>query len=227
MTFSIAALCPRTGEYGCALATSSMAVGGRASFVVPGVGVVLSQARSDPRLGALGLHCLERGRSAEQAVAEMVASTPHSAWRQLAVLDRDGGVAAFTGAQCTDAKGERPGRGAVAVGNGLANARVVGAILDGFEAAPARPLTDRLLLALERGMAAGGEAFPLRSAAVKVARPNVPFAPIDLRVEFSETPIAELARLWTLWAPMVDSYIQRCLDPAHAPPASEIEGHTR
>ena len=28
MTFSIAALCPRTGEYGCALATSSMAAGG-------------------------------------------------------------------------------------------------------------------------------------------------------------------------------------------------------
>jgi uncharacterized Ntn-hydrolase superfamily protein len=55
----------------------------------------------------------------------------------------------------------------------------------------------------------------------------VPFPPIDLRVDFSETPIAELGQLWTSWAPMVDSYIQRCLDPAHSLPAAEIEGHNR
>jgi len=227
MTFSIAALCSRTGEYGCALATSSMAAGGRAAFVVPEIGVVLSQARSDPRLGTVGLQALERGRSAEQAIAEMVAATPHSAWRQLAAVDLKGRVAAFTGAECTNEKGETPGRGAIAVGNGVANTGVVGAIIEGFESAPERPLTDRLLRALEWGLDAGGEAFPLRSASVKVARPNVPFAAIDLRIDFSETPIADLGQLWKLWAPMVDAYIQRCLDPAHAPPAAEIEGHDR
>ena len=36
-------------------------------------------------------------------------------------------------------------------------------------------------------------------------------------------PIADLHRLWTLWAPMVDGYVERCLDPASAPPAAEIE----
>ena len=225
MTFSIAGLCPRTGEFGCALATSSMAAGGRAPFVAPGFGVVLSQARSDPRLGALGLRCLEGGRSARDTLSQMIASTPHSAWRQLAVLDRNGGIADFTGEHCTVAKGARTGRGSIAIGNGLANDRVVGAMLEGFEAAPGKPLSDRLLMALEYGLEAGGEAFPLRSAAIKVAQPSVPFAPIDLRVDCSEVPISDLRKMWTLWSPMVDGYVQRCLDPANSPAAAIIEGH--
>ena len=98
-------------------------------------------------------------------------------------------------------------------------------MLEGFEVAPEKPLTDRLLTALEYGAMAGGEAFPLRSSVIKVAQPGVHFAPIDLRVDFSETPIADLRKLWVLWAPMVAGYVQRCLDPANSPPASEIEGH--
>ena len=226
MTFAIAALCQRSGEFGGALATSSMAAGGRAApLVTADVGVVLSQARSDPRLGAIGLRSLEAGRSAEEALADMIASTPHADWRQLAVLDRKGRATAYTGLHCTVAKGHRIGRGAIAAGNGLANERVVGAMLEGFEAAPDKPLTDRLLTALEYGAAAGGESFPLRSAVIRVAQPGVPFAPIDLRVDYSETPITELRKLWVLWAPMVAGYVQRCLDPANSPPAADIEGH--
>src|SRR5262249_961149 len=149
MTFSIAAFCPRIRELGCALATSSMAAGGRVPFVAPGVGVVLSQARSDPRLGLLGLRRLEARRSAEEAVeglADMIASTPHSAWRQLGVVDREGGVAVFTGDACAPAKGARLGQGVLAIGNGLANDAVVPAMLRGFEAARDRPLSNRLLM---------------------------------------------------------------------------------
>jgi len=225
MTFSIVALCKRTGEFGCALATSSMAVGGRVPFVAPGLGVVLSQARSDPRLGAVGMKSLEAGRSAQRALSEMTASTPHSAWRQLAVLDREGGVAEFTGAHCSAAKGSHLGPSAIAIGNGLANDSVVGAMMKGFMAAPGTSLSDRLLLALQYGLDAGGEDDPLRSAALKVAQPNVPFSPVDLRVDYSDIPISDLRRMWTLWAPMVAGYVQRCLDPANSPPAAAIEGH--
>ncbi|HVO88204.1 MAG TPA: DUF1028 domain-containing protein, partial [Casimicrobiaceae bacterium] len=169
MTFSIVGLCRRTGQFGCALSTSSMAAGGRAPFVGPGIGVVLSQARSDPRLGVLGLKSLEAGRSASEALSDMIASTPLTAWRQLAVLDRHGGVASFTGEKCTDAKGAQHGDAAIALGNGLANATVPVAMLRGFEAEPTRTLADRLLMALEHGERAGGEAYPLRSASMKVA----------------------------------------------------------
>jgi uncharacterized Ntn-hydrolase superfamily protein len=225
MTFSIAGLCTRTGEFGCALATSSMAAGSRAPFVAPDAGVVLSQARSDPRLGILGLTCLATGCSATEALARMMASTPHSAWRQLAVLDREGRVAEATGAHCTLAKGAAIGRASIAIGNGLANDFVVDAMMKGFAAAPDSPLSDRLLTALEYGLNAGGEAFPLRSAAIKVAQPGVPFPPIDLRVDYSDTPISDLRKLWISWAPMVAGYVQRCLDPENSPPAAAIEGH--
>jgi uncharacterized Ntn-hydrolase superfamily protein len=227
MTFSIAGLCPRTGELGCALATSSMASGARAPFVAPGLGVILSQARSDPALGLLGVKRLEAGRSAAETLADMVAATPHSAWRQLAVVDRAGHAAEFTGAQCTVHKGARIGKGAVAIGNALANDKVVGAILEGFEARPDRPLADRLITALEHGLAVGGEAYPLRSAALKIGRPGIPFPAIDLRADFSATPIAELRNLWKTFDPMVEGYLQRALDPANSPPAAQIEGHNR
>jgi uncharacterized Ntn-hydrolase superfamily protein len=223
VTFSIAGICRRTGESGCALTTSSMAAGGRCPFVAPDVGVVLTQARTDPTLGALGLLRLAAGRSAAETIADLVASSPNSAWRQLAVIDRNGGIAEFTGAAAMAPKGGRIGRDGVAIGNAVANDRVIDAILKGFEANPERPLADRLIMALEYGLAAGGEAYPLRSAALEVARPGLPFVPIDLRVDFSETPIEDLRRMWMLWAPMVDGYVQRALDPGNAPPAQEIE----
>lgn len=225
MTFSIAGVCRRTGQFGCALATSSMASGGRAPFVAPGLGVVLSQARSDPRLGVIGLRSLEEGRSATEALADMVGSTPYTRWRQLAVVDRHGGVASFTGEMCTAEKGEAHGDGGLAVGNGLASAEVPAAMLRGFEAAPEKDLAERLLMGLEFGLEAGGEAFPLRSSALLVAHVGVPFPPVNLRVDFDEAPIAELRRLYALWAPMVHGYVMRCLDPDNSPPAAEIEGH--
>ena len=225
MTFSIAGLCRRTGQFGCALTTSSMAAGARAPFVAPGIGVVLSQARSDPRLGVIGLRSLEEGRSATETLADMVASTPHTRWRQLAVLDRQGGVASFTGEMCTPEKGEAHGDGALAVGNGLASAEVPAAMLRGFEAAPGKDLAERLIMALEYGLEAGGEAFPLRSASLHVAHVGVPFTPVNLRVDFNDTPIAEIRRLNGLWAPMIHGYVMRCLDPDNSPPAAEIEGH--
>jgi len=225
MTFSIAGLCPRTGEMGCALATSSMAAGARAQFISPGAGVVLSQARSDPRLGVLGIARLQQGEDARKTLDAMITASPHSAWRQLAVIDWTGQAVAFTGSECSSAKNEITAPNVVALGNGLANDRVVEAMLQGFQAAADRSLAERLIIGLEAGLAAGGEAYPLRSTALKLARPDVPLLPIDLRVDYSETPIAELRRLWSIWMPMIEGYVQRCVDPANSPAAALIEGH--
>src|SRR5260370_1165907 len=192
MTFSIAAFCRRSGAFGCAMATSSMAAGARVLFLDPASGLVLTQARTDPRLGSFGLARLAAGRSAAQALDDIVASTPHAAWRQLAVIDRAGGVAEFTGSEVMAPKGARVGDGAVAIGNAVAGPAVIDAILQGYESARDRPLADRLIAALEAGLAAGGEGIPLGSAGMKVALPGVPFVPIDLRVDCSETPIADL-----------------------------------
>lgn len=226
MTFSIAARCPRTGEIGLALATSSMAAGGRAMGLSPGHGAVFAQARSDPRLGALGLAALEAGRTAEQAVAAMVAHAPDAAYRQLAALDGTGRVAHATGERCLAPCGAVLGDGAIALGNAVANERVIPAILAGFQAADGT-LAHRLIAGLEAGAAAGGEPYPLRSAAVKVARPGIPFAVVDLRVDLAEWPVAALRQHWLAYEPLVEGTILRAIDPAHAPLAATIEGHLR
>ena len=58
MTFSIAARDPQTGAYGLAVTTSGLCVGARCPFAAAGVGAVLTQHRTDPLLGPLGLKLL-------------------------------------------------------------------------------------------------------------------------------------------------------------------------
>ncbi|WP_158745977.1 DUF1028 domain-containing protein [Acidisphaera sp. L21] len=226
MTFSIAGLCSRTGEIGAALATSSMAAGARAMFVSPGRGAVFAQARSDPMLGALGLARLEAGDSAEQVLAAMLAAKPDAEFRQIAVLDATGRIAHATGDRCLAPKGAVVDLGAVALGNAVDNDDVIPAILRGFETADG-PLAHRLIAALEAGAAAGGEPYPLRSAALKIVRPDVPFAVVDLRVDLAEHPIATLRHHWAAYEPLMEGYLARALTPEQAPLAAAIEGHLR
>ena len=226
MTFSIAGLCPRTGEIGAALATSSMAAGARAMFLSPGRGAVFAQSRSDPALGTFGITRLEAGCNADQVLADMLAHTPHAAFRQIAVLDAAGRVAHATGERCLDPKGASVGNAAMALGNAVANNAVIPAILRGFKMAEGS-LAHRLIAGLEAGAEAGGEPYPLRSAALKIVRPGVPFATVDLRVDLAEYPVADLRRHWVAYAPTMEGTILRALDPANAPLAAAIEGHLR
>jgi uncharacterized Ntn-hydrolase superfamily protein len=46
---------------------------------------------------------------------------------------------------------------------------------------------------------------------------RVPWPVADLRVDWHDDPISELARLWELWKPQLDSYVTRALDPEAAP----------
>ncbi len=225
MTFSIAGLCPRTGEIGLALTTSSMAAGARAMMLSPGRGAVFAQARSDPRLAAIGHAALKAGHTAPQALASMLAGNPLAEWRQLGVLDRSGAAAHATGARCLPPSGGLAAPGALSLGNGLANDAVVPAILQGFLGNPALPLAERLIAALEAGLRAGGEPHPLRSAALQVGRPGIPFAVIDLRIDLADDPLGALRHHWAMYQPLTEPYLARAIDPEHAPLAASFEGH--
>src|SRR5690349_11898227 len=164
MTFSLVGRCARTGQLGAAVATSSIAVGARCSYCEAGVGAVLTQHRTDPRLGPRGLDLLRSGCSAQQTLDALAASTQHAAWRQLAVLDAAGNTAAYSGSRVKPEMSAAPGQDVCAIGNILANARVPAAMLRAFQSDPAAPLAERLLHALEEGLAAGGENGPVQSA---------------------------------------------------------------
>jgi uncharacterized Ntn-hydrolase superfamily protein len=216
MTFSLIARCPRTGQIGAAVTTSSIAVATRVPFCAAGVGAVLTQHRTDPRLGPRGLELLRSGCSAAETVAALVASTPHEGWRQLAVLDAMGGTAHHHGARVKLERGVAHGAGVVAIGNILASDQVPAAMLAGFLAAPDAPLAERLLLGLEAGEAAGGEHGDVTSASLMVVwREAFPY--VDLRIDLSPAPLPALRALWQAYAPLADGFVRRALEPDDAP----------
>jgi len=89
-------------------------------------------------------------------------------------------------------------------------------MVEAFAASADAPLGDRLVLALRAGLSAGGEEGPVRSAGLLIVD-AVEWPVADLRIDWAEDPIAELAELWKLWKPQSDGYVQRALDPGAAP----------
>ncbi|HYZ32036.1 MAG TPA: DUF1028 domain-containing protein [Crenalkalicoccus sp.] len=219
MTFSLLGRCARTGQFGAAVTTSSLAVGSRVPFAEAGTGAILTQHRTDPRLGPLGLSLLRAGCSAEETLAALVASTPHHAWRQLAAMDRAGRTAHFHGARVRPALAAVHAPGCVALGNILANDRIPSAMAEAFLAAEAEPLAERLVRALEAGEAAGGEGQPVVSAALLVVEREV-FPLVDLRVDEAPAAIPALRHLWDAYAPSVALFVTRAVDPDAAPGVS-------
>src|SRR5437588_5001080 len=104
MTFSLVGRCARTGMLGAVVTSSSIAVGSRCPFARADVGAVLTQHRTDPRLGPLALDLLARGFTAAQTKDAIIAATPHRDWRQLAIIDRGGLTASFSGAHVAGEK---------------------------------------------------------------------------------------------------------------------------
>jgi uncharacterized Ntn-hydrolase superfamily protein len=82
---------------------------------------------------------------------------------------------------------------------------------------PGEHLAERLMQALEAGLAAGGEFMEERGAGLKVSDRQV-WPLVDLRVDWHDRPVAELRRIWTDYRPHMDSYVARALDPDTAPP---------
>jgi uncharacterized Ntn-hydrolase superfamily protein len=215
MTFSIAARCAETGAFGVAITSSSICVASRCAFVRAGAGAALTQNVTDPRLGPRALDLMAEGLSAVDALVRVAREARHIGWRQLAAVDREGGSAHYTGAQALGTHAVAEGQGCVALGNLLADPGVPRAMIAGFANAQGA-LAERLLVGLESGLSAGGEEGPVRSAGLLVAD-RQPWPVVDLRVDWHERPIAALRALWTEYAPQLEAYVTRALDPDAAP----------
>ena len=216
MTFSIAARCARTGRFAVAVASSSPAVAARCAHLRPGIGAVTTQNVTDPRLGPRGLDLMALGASAAQARAVLAATAPEAAWRQLTLIDAEGRTAVFSGAQTLGIHGEAQGKGVVSAGNLLAHSAIPWEIVAAYEESATLDLGDRVLQAMATGLAAGGEAGPIRSAGLLLSG-EVAWPIADLRIDWHETPIAALSQLWEVWKPQMEAYVTRALDPAGAP----------
>jgi uncharacterized Ntn-hydrolase superfamily protein len=217
MTFSLVGRCARTGMLGAAVTSSSIAVGSRCAYAMAGVGAALTQHRTDPRLGPLALDLLARGFTAEAAMQAIVAGTEGTrSWRQLAIIDAAGRTATFSGTDVRGEKGEACGQDCAAVANIVRSAEIPRAMVAAFENAPSLPLARRLIDALQAGEAAGGEHEPVASAGLIVAHREA-FPYVNLRVDQHAQPIAELGRLWEIYAREADAYVVRAVDPDRDP----------
>jgi uncharacterized Ntn-hydrolase superfamily protein len=216
VTLSIVARAADAHMLGMAIASSSPAVAARCAHARAGVGVVATQNITDPMLGPQVLDALARGASANSALQDVLATTRFAAYRQLLVLGRDGAPALHTGARSLGIAAGALGKHAAAAGNLLARAEVAGAMIAAFEAGSGH-LGARLLQALRAGAACGGEAGPIHSAGLLIVR-DVAWPIVDLRVDWSDAdPVAALSAIWDIYAPQIDDYVQRALDPTHAP----------
>lgn len=217
MTFSISARCQRTGMFGIAVSSSSPCVAARCAHARAGAGVVATQNITDPTLGPKGLDLMASGLSAEEALAKLRAGTTHLDYRQLALVDRNGRTASFSGSKTLGTYRIKEAQNVVAAGNLLKNPDVPDHMVETFLKDESASLGDRLIGAMQAAIAAGGEEGPVHSVGMLLVR-EVSWPVADLRVDWHETdPIGELARLWELWQPQMEAYVTRALNPASAP----------
>lgn len=195
MTFSILVRDPETGAMGGAAATGSLCVGG---WVLRGTlegGLSASQGKAPSTFwGEDVLTQIAAGMSIEAAMHAVIPDDPSSAQRQLSALTPSGKGGVFTGGDNTPEIGESLFENGVAAGNMLASPGVVDALVAGYLDAPGS-LPARLLAGLIAADAAGSDARGLQSAALLVLSPDR--APLTLRVDYSETPLDDLAALLT------------------------------
>ena len=193
MTYSIVAKDPDTGEVAIAVASRFFACGAIVPFVGPEVAVA-SQAFCNPLWGVEGRARLAGGQPAAAILADFVARDDGHAIRQAHMIDRYGGIAAHTGAECVDWAGHRAAPGVSVAGNMLAGASVVEATLAAYQDNLDQPMVERLLRAMEAGEAAGGDKRGRQAAGVVIHR-GEDYPWLDIRADDNADPLAELRRL--------------------------------
>lgn len=109
-TFSIVARDPNTGELGVAVQSHWFSVGPIVPWAEAGVGAVATQSFVDPSYGPLGLAIMRSGRSAPDALKALLAGDEGRDVRQVAMIDAQGRVDAWTGKNDIQAAGHHVGK---------------------------------------------------------------------------------------------------------------------
>ena len=202
MTYSIVARDAATGMLGVAVQSHWFSVGRVVTWAEAGVGAVATQAHAEPGYGPRGLALMRAGVDAATALQALTAADAHAARRQVAFVDAASGVAAHTGASCIAEAGHLTADGVSVQANMMRNASVWPAMLEAYSTA-AGDFVQRLLAALEAAEGAGGDVRGRQSAAILVVAAassghSWQDRVLELRVEDSSDPLAELRRLVTL-----------------------------
>ncbi len=186
-------------RFGVAVTTRLPGVGTLCPFVSPD-GAVATQSLVNVELGRKGIEYLGDGLAVDDALEALLNADEGREQRQLHGVDADG-TFAFSGEECHDWYGHTVGENFTVAGNLLTGEDVIDDTAAAYESAAHgdAPLAERLIDALAAGHAAGGdkrEDLVVQSAALRVTNTEEgeltdPYYN-DLRVDATETPIADL-----------------------------------
>ena len=198
-TYSIVCRDPATGELGVAVQSHWFSVGPIVAWAEAGVGAVATQSFVDPSYGKNGLDLMRGGKSAPDTLKELLAKDEAREVRQVAMIDAQGRVDAFTGKNDIQAAGHIVGKDFSVQANLMLNERVWPAMSHAFESTKG-DLAERMLAALDAAQAAGGDIRGRQSAALIVVTGKPTGQAwkdriFDLRVDDSPQPLRELRRL--------------------------------
>jgi len=198
-TYSIVALDEETGQMGVAVQSHWFSVGSSVPWVEPGVGAVATQSFVKVDYGPDGLKLMKQGKTAEEALRELIKADENEAVRQVAMIDIHGNVAVHTGKSCIPEAGHITGKGYSCQANLMLKDTVWKAMAEAYENTQGE-LAERLLAALEAAQREGGDIRGRQSAAIMVAQigeterwwEGILY---NLRVEDHPEPVKELKRL--------------------------------
>jgi uncharacterized Ntn-hydrolase superfamily protein len=198
-TFSIVAIDKETGEMGAAVQSHWFSVGSSVIWAESGIGAICTQSFIEASYGPLGLDLMRAGKTAEEALAGLLKADKYEAVRQVAMLDKQGRVAAHTGKDCIPEAGHFIGDGFSCQANLMLKNTVWNAMAKAFQGTQGE-LVDRLMAALEAAQQEGGDIRGKQSAAIIVVKGKSSGAwwkdrIYDLRVEDNPAPLVELKRL--------------------------------
>ncbi|HEU4649738.1 MAG TPA: DUF1028 domain-containing protein, partial [Gemmatimonadales bacterium] len=97
-TYSIVAYDSVTGDLGVAVQSKFPNVGGIVPWARAGVGAVATQSLANTAYGERGLELLAAGKTAEQALRQVMRTDSQPGDRQVGMVDARGNAASFTGA---------------------------------------------------------------------------------------------------------------------------------
>lgn len=200
-TYSIVARDPVTGEMGVAVQSHWFSVGTTVSWAEAGVGAVATQSFVNKSFGIRGLNLLRAGLTAQQALDSLLQSDEAREVRQVAIVDTMGNVAVHTGKNCIEFAGHQKGDNFSVQANMMLTEGVPKAMSTAYIGSRGKPLSERLLLALEAAQGAGGDIRGKQSAALLIVpgrSANEPWneRTVDLRVDDHPAPLVELRRLY-------------------------------
>jgi uncharacterized Ntn-hydrolase superfamily protein len=203
-TFSIVARDEATGEMAVAVQSHWFGVGTLVPWGEAGVGVVATQSFVNKSYGIKGLTLMKEGKTATDALSELLAKDDGREVRQVAMIDVNGNVNAHTGKNCVDYASHIVGKNFSVQSNMMLNNKVCPAMVKAYESSAGKPLAERVLAALQAAQAVGGDIRGKQSAAILVVAGKSTGQPwndklIDLRVDDNISPLSELDRLLRLY----------------------------